>query len=102
MPGMMDTVLNLGLNDRPSRASSRSPATSASPGTPTAASSRCSATSSWASKKTSSSTYSSRKKDARRIKLDIDLNVEDLKEIVAGFKKKVKSITGTGFPAGRA
>jgi pyruvate,orthophosphate dikinase len=34
MPGMMDTVLNLGLNDRTIR----------SPGTPTAGSSRCSAT----------------------------------------------------------
>ena len=45
MPGMLDTVLNLGLGDARSRASPRRPATSASPGTPTAASCRCSATS---------------------------------------------------------
>ena len=43
MPGMMDTILNLGLNDGWSRAWRRSPATSASRSTPTAASSRCSA-----------------------------------------------------------
>ena len=46
MPGMMDTILNLGLNDEtvagPDR---RSPATRASPTTPTAASCRCTATS---------------------------------------------------------
>ena len=41
MPGMMDTVLNLGLNDDDRRrAWSSSPATSASPTTPTAASSQ--------------------------------------------------------------
>jgi len=43
MPGMMDTVLNLGLNDAPWRASPSPPVTRASPGTATAASSRCSA-----------------------------------------------------------
>jgi len=43
MPGMMDTVLNLGLNDTPSRGSPTAPATNASPETPTGASSRCSA-----------------------------------------------------------
>ena len=50
MPGMMDTVLNLGLNDESlSRGSRVGPTTSASPGTPTGASSRCSATSAAAS-----------------------------------------------------
>ena len=44
MPGMMDTILNLGLNDRPSKASPGGAATRASPMTPIAASSRCSAT----------------------------------------------------------
>ena len=44
MPGMMDTVLNLGLNDESRRRASpsRPMATSASRGTPTAGSSRCS------------------------------------------------------------
>ena len=45
MPGMLDTVLNLGLNDESVEGSPRRPGTSVSPGTPTAASCRCSATS---------------------------------------------------------
>jgi len=46
MPGMMDTILNLGLNDQTvARPRPRPPTTSASPGTATAASSRCMATS---------------------------------------------------------
>jgi hypothetical protein len=48
MPGMMDTILNLGLNDQTVLALARPPATSGSPGIATAASSRCTATSSWA------------------------------------------------------
>ena len=45
MPGMMDTILNLGLNDEAVRGPGAArPATSASPGTPTAASCRCTAT----------------------------------------------------------
>ena len=48
MPGMMDTVLNLGLNEDDARtASSPCRATSASAGTRTAGSSACSAGSSW-------------------------------------------------------
>ena len=50
MPGMMDTILNLGLNDETvDGARPRSPATRASPRTATAASSRCTATSCSAS-----------------------------------------------------
>ena len=45
MPGMLDTVLNLGLNDESVAGSRHRPTTSALPGTPTGASSRCSATS---------------------------------------------------------
>ena len=46
MPGMMDTILNLGLNDQTvAGPHPRSPATRASPTTPTAASCRCTATS---------------------------------------------------------
>ena len=41
MPGMLDTVLNLGLNDESVEGSATA---TASPGTPTAASSRCSGT----------------------------------------------------------
>ena len=46
MPGMMDTILNLGLNDETVAGPDRArPATRASPTTPTAASCRCTATS---------------------------------------------------------
>ena len=41
MPGMMDTVLNLGLNDRTVEGRPRPRAIRASPGTATGASSRC-------------------------------------------------------------
>ncbi len=44
MPGMMDTVLNLGLNDETVDGLAAGTATSASHGTATAASSRCTAT----------------------------------------------------------
>ena len=45
MPGMMDTILNLGMNDQPSKPSLNGPGTPASPGTRTAVSYRCTATS---------------------------------------------------------
>jgi len=38
------------------------------------------------------------KKESRRIKLDVDLNVEDLKDLVAKFKKTIKAITKKDFP----
>ena len=47
MPGMMDTILNLGLNERLSKSSPRSPAIPAGLGTATEVSFRCSPTSSW-------------------------------------------------------
>jgi hypothetical protein len=49
MPGMMDTVLNLGLNDETVEALAAIPATRVSPMTAIAASSRCIPTSCWAS-----------------------------------------------------
>ena len=49
MPGMMDTVLNLGLNDITVEAWPPRAETRASPGTPTGASSPCSAMWFWAS-----------------------------------------------------
>ena len=80
MPGMMDTVLNLGLNDAtvagPGRAQ---PATRASPTTATAASSRCTAT--WCSAWT---TTASRRalddaaSDGRGVALDTELDADDL------------------------
>ena len=64
MPGMMDTVLNLGLNDATLQGSSRSRTTSASAGTRTGASSRCSAGSCSACR-ASASTRRSRPRSAR-------------------------------------
>ena len=49
MPGMMDTILNLGLNDQTVEAlATQDRQRAASPGTATAASCRCTATSCWA------------------------------------------------------
>ncbi len=98
MPGMMDTVLNLGLNDK---------------------------TAGGLAKKTGNErfVYDSyrrfvqmfgnvvlgidrdqfeailqRKKDAKRIKQDTSLLVEDLKELVKEFKAKIKQKTREAFP----
>ena len=57
MPGMMDTILNLGLNDDVVAAMIKS---SVSFTTPTAASSRCSPTSSWKSARSTLSSSSTR------------------------------------------
>lgn len=56
MPGMMDTVLNLGLNDDSVQGLIARRKTRALPGIATAALSRCSPTSSWASTPTYSRT----------------------------------------------
>ena len=60
MPGMMDTILNLGLNDETVQGLASRRATSASPSTPTAASSRCTPTSCSRSTASTSSTSCSR------------------------------------------
>ena len=77
MPGMLDTVLNLGLNDESVEGLARRPATSASPGTPTAASCRCSATSAAASPASATRTRSRSASEAG-VKLDTELDVDDL------------------------
>ncbi len=56
MPGMMDTILNLGLNDEAVEGLKARRTTAASPTTATAASSRCTAASCSRSGRTSSST----------------------------------------------
>ena len=74
MPGMMDTVLNLGLNDVVGRRASRSrPTTSASRTTRTAASCRCSARSCSTSTASSSSTRSTALRDERGVATDPEL-----------------------------
>ena len=60
MPGMMDTILNLGLNEDVVTSSPRSPTTPAGPGTAIAASSRCTPTWSWRWARSISSSSSTR------------------------------------------
>ena len=101
MPGMMDTVLNLGLNDatvrgpRPSRR-----ATSASPATATAASSRCTATSCSAS----STTISRRSLEhaqgrSRRRPMDTELTAAGL---AAAWSPSYKDDRREATPASRS
>ena len=68
------------------RASSPSPATSASAGTPTGASSRCSAGSSWASTARSSTSRSTRRSTPAARRLDTDLDAAALREVVDGLQ----------------
>ncbi len=115
MPGMMDTILNLGLNEATAKASRRRPATSASCSTRTAASSRCTRT--WRS--ASSREHFEHALDEARARVakakgidvtrlnaeelrrkvtDADLPREELQGIVAKFKAIVREKTGKDFP----
>jgi pyruvate,orthophosphate dikinase len=99
MPGMMDTVLNLGLNDDTIKG------LIAKSGNERFA---------WDAyrrfiqmfgnvvmnvEKENFEHIIDKKKEGRGIKLDVELTVEDLKELVSLFKKKVKTITGKDFPS---
>ena len=83
MPGMMDTVLNLGLNDETVQGWPTRPATSASPRTATAASSRCSATSCWARSRPVRAHLRATQASRPGAKHDHDLPAETLQQIVA-------------------
>jgi pyruvate,orthophosphate dikinase len=104
MPGMMDTVLNLGLNDVVVQALAQKS------GSPRFA---------WDSYRRFVQMYGDvvlgmkpeskeetdpfetileKKKDARGIHLDTDLTAEDLKELVAEFKAEIKRRLGKAFP----
>ena len=84
MPGMLDTVLNLGPQRPPVAGPGlRSPATTASPGTPTAASCRCSATSCTASRGERFEDEIERVKRDRGVREDTDLDVDALRELEA-------------------
>ncbi|MDT8318077.1 MAG: pyruvate, phosphate dikinase [bacterium] len=98
MPGMMDTVLNLGLNDITVQgliAQSKNERFG------------------YDSYRRFVQMYSNvvmgmngevleeileEKKSAKGVERDTDLGAEDLKELVASFKAKVKEVTGTAFP----
>ena len=105
MPGMMDTILNLGMNDEAVEAMAKLS------GNPWFA---------WDSYRRFVQMYGDvvlgmkpvskedqdpfeviieKQKEKRGIEKDTDLTVEDLKELVANFKAAVKAQTGKDFPA---
>ncbi len=98
MPGMMDTILNLGMNDKIAEAFAEKS------GNPR-----------WAydsyrrfiqmfgnvvleiDKSKFEHIFDGQKKK-RRVKLDTDLTADDLKQVIAGYKQLVKKETGKDFP----
>ena len=104
MPGMMDTILNLGMNDEAVEAVAK---LSGNPGF------------AWASYRRFVQMYGDvvlgmkpvskedhdpfevlidQQKEKRGAKLDTELTTDDLKELVANFKKAIKEQTGSEFP----
>ena len=98
MPGMMDTILNLGMNDRIVEAFARKT------GSPRFA---------YDSYRRFIQMFGNvvqeipkgefehifdGQKKKRRAKLDTELTAEDLKEVIAGYKKLVRKKTGKDFP----
>ena len=96
MPGMMDTVLNIGLNDAASRASRSSRAASASPGTPTAGCCRCSARPCSAS--SGFEDVLDRVKSDKGVTVDLDLDADDLRGARRGVQGARPQHTGAQFP----
>ena len=91
MPGMMDTVLNLGINDEVVEAADRrGPATHTSPGTPIADSSRC--TERWSSvfPSTSSRRSSPSSETVAGVEDDSELTAEDLERPRGGSSEIVE------------
>ncbi len=104
MPGMMDTVLNLGLNDRTVQGLIHR-----SQNARFAYDSYRRFVHMYADvvlgvkprDKTESDPFETileRKKKSRGVRFDTDLNAEDLKELVADFKAEVKNRSGKDFP----
>ena len=85
MPGMMDTILNLGLNDDSRQRLWRKPdpaSSSALPMTPTAASSRCSPTWLWSSTRSAFEVILDEVKEAKGVQVWTPTwTAEDLKEV---------------------
>ena len=98
MPGMMDTVLNLGSTTRASRVSPTRPTTSASPTTRTVASSPCTAGSCSASTVSRSRKRSRRPRKRPAPTMDNLIPADALKELCEDYKAIVKKETGAPFP----
>ena len=104
MPGMMDTVLNLGLNDRTVQGLIRR-----TQNPRFAYDSYRRFVQMYADvvlglrpkKKTERDPFETileRKKQSRGVRLDTELSAEDLREVVAAFKAEVKNRSGKAFP----
>ena len=83
---MMETVLNIGLNDASVKGLAEAAATNGSPGTPTAGCCRCSARPCWTCPARCSPTRWTRPRRPRASTSDLDLDVDDLKALVEVFK----------------
>ena len=103
MPGMMDTVLNLGLNDADRRGPGQArPATAASPSTAIAASSRCIRTWCSASTTTCSRRSSTTTRTGSDVTVDTDLTAERLGGGGRRLQGRGRARAGPALPAGPA
>jgi pyruvate,orthophosphate dikinase len=104
MPGMMDTVLNLGLNDRTVQGlirhtqNSRFGYDSYRRFVQMYADVVLGLKARDKNESDPFDTILERKKKSRGVRLDTDLNAEDLKELVAEFKAEVRKLSGRDFP----
>ena len=104
MPGMMDTILNLGLNDEVVEGLARKTNNLALRGTLTAASYRCTARGAGHETREQGrhrpfEAIIEEVKKAKGVRLDNELDVDDLKTLVVRFKEAVKKQTGQEFPS---
>ncbi len=98
MPGMMDTILNLGLNDKSVEALAKR-----SNNPRFASDSYRRFIQMFGNvvidiEKQHSSKFSTRKKKQKKTKLDTDLTAEDLQEVIAEYKKVVEEARQADFP----
>ena len=98
MPGMMDTVLNIGLNDASVQGLAARGGGSGSPWTPTGGSSRCSARRCWASRARRSKRPSTRQRRTRARPTTSGWTPDDLRALVDTYKEIIKEHTGRDFP----
>lgn len=99
MPGMMDTVLNLGLNDKTAEGLIKNTGNGRFVYDSYRRFVQMFGNVVLAIDKNEFEQILQRKKDAKRIKQDTSLLVEDLKELVKEFKAKTKQKTREAFPA---
>jgi len=99
MPGMMDTVLNLGLNDKTAEGLIQRTGNGRFVYDSYRRFVQMFGNVVLAIDKNVFEALLQKKKDAKRIKHDSSLQVEDLKELVKEFKRKIKQKTREEFPA---